>query len=160
MEKYDRNDIPYNERMAASYVRGVALSLLDWVRGRFAITGPYGEEDVDLPTRFVAQVLKSLVKYKAAAMRLKRKGDPQCDTGSVRKQISNVVKCDKLIERFWENPQFVGEDHSFVLLHKKRYSMKLKQRPTRKPLDPSEELFYLQVHILTPDLKVNCCSEE
>ena len=68
MKQYDCNNIPRNEHMAICYARGIALSIFDWVRSQFVITGPDGNVVDDLPSLFLVQILKSVVSYKAQAV--------------------------------------------------------------------------------------------
>ena len=93
---YDWNDIPHNERLAICYVRGVALFQFNWVQSHLIATARDGHVLEDLPSRFLVQILKLLMNYKAKAMRMKMKGAPHFNTASLRRQASNVVKCDGL----------------------------------------------------------------
>ena len=138
--RYDRNDIPRNERMAICYVRGVALFLFDWVRQRCVITAPDGHVIHDLPSRFLVQILKSLINYKSKAMRLKLKGAPHCDTASLRKQVTNVVRCDSEVESLWKNNTGICDD-SLTIEGKDSYTIQMKGGLGTKPLDPSKFLF-------------------
>lgn len=110
MKHYDRNNIPRNERMAICYARGVALSIFDWVRTQFVITGPSGNVVDDLPSLFLVQIGKSVVSYKAQAMRLGLKGAPHCSTAALRNQVANAVKCDYRIDDLWRSSQDVCND--------------------------------------------------
>ena len=137
MVAYDRNDIPHNERMAVCYVRGVALSLFDWVRWRLLITGPDGDVLADLPSRFLMQILKSVVNYKSRAMRMKIRGAPHCETRTVRTQAANVVRCDSILKGLWKHGEGIPEDQ-LEIEDKDRYVVQKRQGPSNKPLDPSE----------------------
>jgi hypothetical protein len=136
MAKYDRNDIPRNERMAICYVRGVALSLFDWVRSQFIITAPDGKILHDLPSQFLIQVLNALITYKSRAMRMKIKGAPHCDTTVLRKQITNVVRCDSRVESLWRNK--AGKIEDKLAFDGEGYLMQRKAGPITKKLDPSK----------------------
>jgi hypothetical protein len=137
MMAYDRNDIPHNERLAICYVRGVALFLFDWVRSHLIITARDGHVLEDLPSRFLVQILKSLVNYKAKAMRMKMKGAPHCNTASLRRQVSNVVKCDDLVQNSWRDNAGLPDDH-LAMEGKDCYMVQRKEGPMSKPLDPSK----------------------
>ena len=136
MAKYDRNDIPRNERKAICYVRGVALSLIDWVRSQFVIIASDGTVLVDLPSRFIVQMLTTVVNYKSKAMRLKLKGAPHCDTAALRKQVMNVVKCDAAVEKLWTNNAGITEDD--FAFQGKGYSVQRKAGPRNRSLEPSK----------------------
>jgi len=110
MKQYDCNNIPRNERMAICYAQGIALSIFDWVRSQFVITGPDGNVVDDLPSLFLVQILKSVVSYKARAVRLGLKGAPHCSTTALRKQVANAVKCDRRIDDLWRNSQDICDD--------------------------------------------------
>jgi hypothetical protein len=141
MAKYDRNDIPRNERMAICYVRGVALSLFDWVRSQFIITAPDGQILHDLPSQFLVKVLNALITYKARAMQMKLKGAPHCDSTALRKQISNVVKCDPHIEKLWNDKAGTVEDK--LAFEGQGYLMQKKAGLITKKLDPSKLLLFI-----------------
>jgi len=134
MTAYDRNDIPRNERLAICYVRGVALSLFDWVRCQLIVTGCDGHVVDDLPSRFLVQILKSLVNYKAQAMSRKLKGAPHCDTATLRKQVANMVKCDGVIEALWKNDKGIPNDR--LGIEDKGYVVQKTEGPANKSLDP------------------------
>ena len=137
MMAYDRNDIPHNERLAICYVRGVALFLFDWVRSHLIVTARDGHVLEDLPSRFLVQILKTLINYKAKAMRMKMKGAPHCNTASLRRQSSNVVKCDSLVDNLWRDDAGIPDD-SLAIEGKDRYTVQRKEGPISKPLDPSK----------------------
>jgi hypothetical protein len=105
MKQYDCNNIPRNERMAICYARGIALSIFEWVRSQFVITGPDGNVVDDLPSLFLVQILKSVVSYKARAVQLELGGAPHCSTTALRKQVANAVKCDRRVDNLWRNSQ-------------------------------------------------------
>jgi len=128
MAKFDRNHIPGNERMAISYARGIALYVFDWVRSQCVVTGPDGNTVDDLPSRLLIQVIKALLNYKRKAMQMKFRGAPHCNTGSLQKQVMNLVKSDKLVENMWRDSEDIC-DNSLVLQHKDGYSVKWKDPP-------------------------------
>lgn len=137
MMKYDRNNIPTNERKAIIYARGVALYMFRWVRSEFDITGPDGHVVEDLPSRFLVQILKALITYKAQAMRSAWKGSPHCDTASLKRQVTNVVRCDPLIEKMWNNGETLSEN-SLEFEGKDGYSVKRKDEAGNEAPDPSK----------------------
>ena len=103
MRKYDRNGIPSNERLAIIYARGAALSIFDWIRISFVVTGPDGNEVDDLPSKFLVQIIKALCIYKAKATLQGLKGAPNCDMASLKEQVMNVLECDNCIKELWSN---------------------------------------------------------
>jgi len=128
MAKFDRNHIPGNERMAISYARGVALYVFDWVRSQCVVTGPDGNTVDDLPSRLLIQVIKALLNYKRKAMQMKFKGAPHCNTGSLEKQVMNLVKSDKQVQNMWRDSEDIC-DNSLALQNKDGYSVKWKDPP-------------------------------
>jgi hypothetical protein len=132
---YDLNDITENERSAISYARGVALCIFDWVRNEFDITGPDGCVVDDLPSRFLVQILKAILSYKAQAMRSKLTHIPHCDTASVKRQVNNVVVCDPLVYKLWNNGKSIS-DNSLEFEGKDGYSVVRKATAGKKSTDP------------------------
>ena len=61
-------------------------------------------------------------------MQMKFKGAPHCNTGSLQKQVMNLVKSDKLVENMWRDSEDIC-DNSLVLQHKDGYSVKWKDLP-------------------------------
>jgi hypothetical protein len=66
MSNYDCNNIPSNERMAICYTRGMALAIFHWVRLNCVVRSPDGKVIKDLPSKYVVQVLNTLLSYKAS----------------------------------------------------------------------------------------------
>ena len=159
MMAFDRNDISRNERMAICYVRGVALSLFDWVRCQLVITGPEGHVLDDLPSRFLVQILKSLINYKSKAMRIKIKGAPHCDTGTLRRQAANIVKCDSVVEILWKNSVGIADDR-LTIEGKDSYRVQKKEGPSNKPLGPSKFQFATLLFSFQRHVQLNYSKEE
>jgi hypothetical protein len=124
MLKYDQNNIPRNERLAIIYAQGVAFSIFNWVQSHFIVTGPDGDVD-DLPSCFLVQILKTLIKCKQKAMRLQLKGAPHCNTKSLRKQVMNIVECDSCIKNRWANSDDIF-DNSLAFQSKDGYFVERK----------------------------------
>ena len=137
MSVYDRNDISYNERLAICYVRGVALSLFDWFRWRLVVSAPDGHIVEDLPSHFLVQILKSLLNYKSQAMSAKLKGAPHCNTGTLRKQVANLLRSDGVLKAFWQNNKVIPNDQ-LAIEGKDGYVVQKREGPANKSLDPSK----------------------
>ena len=100
-EDFDRNAIPGDERMAMCHARGVALVVFGWIRDWSIVRTPDGEVIDDLPSKYAVNLLDALIGYKAKADAQEMKGAPHCTELMLKAQISNVVKCDELIEGLW-----------------------------------------------------------
>jgi hypothetical protein len=124
MQKYDQNNISSNKHLAIIYAWEVAFSIFNWVRSNFVVTGPDGDVD-NLSSRFLVQILKTLVQYKQKEMRLKLKGAPHCNTKSLRKQVMNVMECDNHIKNRWTNSEDICDD-SLAFQSKDGYSVQRK----------------------------------
>jgi len=98
---FDRNDIPGDERMAICYARGVALAVFGWIRDGCIVKTPDGEVVDDLPSKYLVNLLDALVGYKDNAKARGLEGAPHCSSWMLKAQISNVVKCDSLVEKLW-----------------------------------------------------------
>jgi hypothetical protein len=139
MTQFDCNDIPSNEHMAVCYVRGVALSLCDWVRWRLVITPPDGHVLDDLPSRYLVQILKSVVNYKSKAMWMRLKGAPHCCTGTLRRQAANVVRCESVFESLWKDNEGIPDDN-LTMVGKDSYKVQKTEGPRNISLDTSKLL--------------------
>jgi hypothetical protein len=122
MDKFDYNNIPSNERQAICHARGVALSVFDWIRRDCIIKDANGRVVEDLPSCFLVQILNSLLNYKAKAIQAGIEGAPHCDMDRLKGQAENVLKCDTLAEKVWENRQRIRDD-SLAFGPKKGYSV-------------------------------------
>jgi len=100
--KFDRNNISADERIAICYTRGIALSLFEWIRKWCIIKTPNGEIIDDLPSKYVVGLLDTLLLYKSKADLRKLKGAPHCAAWMLKAQVSNVVKCDKSVGNLWK----------------------------------------------------------
>src|SRR3979490_478406 len=56
-KKFDRNNIPGDERMAICYARGIALELFRWIRMWCVVKTPEGDIIDDLPSRHMVALL-------------------------------------------------------------------------------------------------------
>lgn len=97
-EDFDRNAIPGDERMAMCHARGVALVVFGWIRDCCIVQTPDGEVIDDLPSKYAVNMLDALIGYKEKADARSLKGAPHCEQGMLEAQISNVAKCDELVE--------------------------------------------------------------
>jgi len=149
MVKYDLNNIPSNERKAICYARGVAFSIFHWVRSEFNITGPDGHVIKDLPSQFLVQILKALLTYKTQAMCLALKGAPHCDTASLKRQVTNVVRCDPLVEKMWNDSKSMGED-SLEFEGKDRYLLERKAVGGNEATNPCGKSFSVLWQLCSP----------
>jgi hypothetical protein len=100
--KFDRNNIPGDERMAICYTRGLALQVFSWIRQWCIIKTPDGEIIDDLPSKYMVELLDALVAYKSKATTQKMSGAPHCALWMLKAQISNVVECDRSVEKLWK----------------------------------------------------------
>jgi len=159
MMAFDRNDISRNERMAICYVQGVALSLFNWVRCQLVITAPEGHVLNDLPSRFLVQILKSLINYKSKAMHIKIKGAPHCNTGTLRRRAANIVKCDSVVEILWKNSIGIA-DNRLTIEGKDSYRVQKKEEPSNKPLGPSKFQFATLLFSFQRHVQLNYSKEQ
>jgi hypothetical protein len=97
----DINSLSQNERVACCYARGVALYIMKWVRSCAIITDPDGHIVQDLPSRFLVQILNSLLTYKKAAAAKALSGAPHCTFSLLKKQALNVLECDSALQAAW-----------------------------------------------------------
>ena len=110
MNRFDRNDIQVDERMAMCHGRGVAIFLLKWVRSCCLVTGPDGVAVEDLPSLYLVKVLKALLSYKRMAQKKRINGTPHCTLSLLERQIQNVVQCDPSFETQWRNRANLPDD--------------------------------------------------
>lgn len=122
MEEFDRNNISANERMAICHARGIALTIFNWVREYCTIKDGKGNVVEDLPSRFLVQILKALLKYKAKANQEKLGGAPHCDLHMLERQVMNVLACDTLARKVWDKRQDIPDD-SLEFGRKKGYTL-------------------------------------
>ena len=142
MAKYDHNDVPINERQAICYTRGVAISIFHWVRLNCIIKTSNGDILEDLPSRYIVQVLNTLIAYKASAMQSHLKGAPHCDTASLRSQVFNVVKCDGYVERMWQKRDSICAD-SLEFRPRDVYTVEWKNSDVLVDAHPGTCIYYL-----------------
>ena len=101
-KKFDRNNIPGDERMAIIYARGVALSVFEWIREWCIVKDANGKVVDDLPSTYMVNLLDALLAYKSRANRQELEGAPHCAAWMLEAQVSNVVKCDSSVEKLWK----------------------------------------------------------
>lgn len=102
MEKYDRNNIPRDERRAICYARGIAFEIFKWIRVNLNIIDPLGHSVKDLPSQFLVKQLRTLLQYKTNAVAAELPGVPHCTISFLQRQIDNVVKSNELIHKEWK----------------------------------------------------------
>lgn len=87
------------------YYRGLAFEVIDWIKARYQFWDPEGTA-VDLPSHYLTQQILSLLKYKLAVEDKKGyAGAPHCTLSLLEKQIHNVVRCNKALEKYWSSSQ-------------------------------------------------------
>lgn len=111
---FDRNNIPGDERLAMCYSRGLAVSVFQWIRKWCTVKKPDGEIIDDLPSKYMVNLLRALLAYKAKAISRKLDGAPHCGLSMLKEQVLNVVKIDSLVEQLWKEGKD-GSSHSLRL---------------------------------------------
>ncbi|KAF8874506.1 hypothetical protein CPB84DRAFT_1690089 [Gymnopilus junonius] len=123
LQNCDINAIPYNERVASCYARGVAFYVMQWIQACATICGPSGEVVKDFPYRFLVQILQSLQNYKLTASRRRLPGVPHCTYSKLKSQIENILSApDNALAAAWACRESVPSD-SLKLANKERYSI-------------------------------------
>jgi len=107
---FDQNHIPGDERMAICYARGIALAVFRWIRGCCIVKTSEGEVLEDLPSKHMVQLLDALLAYKSKAGVQKLQGAPHCASWMLKAQVLNVVKCDSLVEKLWNERKGPSSD--------------------------------------------------
>ena len=102
MSKFDHNGISSNERMAICHARGVALHIIKWVRDCCVVKSPGSEIVDDLPSIYLVRVLNALLQYQKIAEEEGIKGAPHCSSRLLSAQVENVVECDPLVQKRWD----------------------------------------------------------
>ena len=123
MTKFDCNNIPSNERQTICHAWGVALTIFNWVRKHCTIRDANRKVLQDLPSHCLVQILNALLNYKAKAIQADLQGAPHCDMDMLKAQVENVLKCDTLAEKVWENRQHMHAD-SLTFEPKEDHSIK------------------------------------
>lgn len=119
---HDFNTIPFNERLAICYSRGVALHLINWVRHSCMVTGPEGENVPDLPSLFFVQIAQTLIKYKEGANSSGLELQANCTLDMLTRQIENVVKIDSHFTSLWSERHSLPSN-SLTLSNQNEYSV-------------------------------------
>jgi len=114
-KKFDRNNIPGDERMAICYARGIALELFRWIRMWCVVKTPEGDIIDDLPSRHMVALLNVLLDYKSKAETRKLQGAPHCTPWMLKAQVLNVVKWDHSLEELWNNSKSKSNDSLTIL---------------------------------------------
>ncbi|KAF8873848.1 hypothetical protein CPB84DRAFT_1690553 [Gymnopilus junonius] len=118
----DVNAIPYFERVAQCYARGVAFYIMQWIQSCATIRGPSQDIIPDLPYQFLVQIIQSLQNYKLAAGRRHLGGVPHCTYLKLKSQIENIVNANDTINSVWKTRSGLPSD-SLSLADKDRYSV-------------------------------------
>jgi hypothetical protein len=90
--------------VAMMFYRGLAFEVIEWVKRNFEFWNPKGKA-VDLPSHYLTQQLLALLEYKSDASDNKKgsAGAPHCTLSLLQKQIANVTKCNKALEKYWSS---------------------------------------------------------
>lgn len=102
LHQNDVNAIPYDERVAICYARGVALRLLDWIRCCTVIKDRDGNLVEDLCSFFFVQIAHSLPQYKQDATSAKLELNSKVKLELLREQVFNVVGVAPSFWNFWD----------------------------------------------------------
>ena len=87
--QFDYNALSPNDRLHFSYIRGLAINLIDWVNCNYV----FFDEDrnpqdfTTLARKFLHQQVRAILKYKIMAQKSKIRGVPNCSAVDVRRQI-------------------------------------------------------------------------
>lgn len=103
MQKYDHNAIPYEEREASVFARGVCVQILHWFDAHFEIqdsrTGKQIQENV--AASHLARQAIALQTYKEAAVANEVNGAPHCTPSNLKRQIENALKVYDDAYKIW-----------------------------------------------------------
>lgn len=122
--KHDVNAMPLDDRMASCYARGAAFHLFEWVRSCCLIYGPDGTVVDDLPSQFLVQIGKAMLRYKRKALAKKLDGVTHCSLSSLNAQLTNVMQFHEKVWQIWQLQSEPSE--SLELADKSKYSLKWK----------------------------------
>jgi hypothetical protein len=109
--KFDRNDIPAEERIAMCYARGAALELFGWIRKYCIVKNPASEIIVDWPSKYLVNLLRALLVYKEKAEKRQLGGAPHCTLQKLKAQVQNVVNHDPLVATIWEARTYASSEN-------------------------------------------------
>jgi hypothetical protein len=113
--KFDRNNIPGDERMAICYARGIALHVFKWIREFCIFKTPDGTILQDLPSKYMVDVLDALLVYKSRADRMNLLGPPHCSASMLQAQVSNVVEVNHSVKALWKERRCDSETLGIIL---------------------------------------------
>ena len=82
-------------------------------------------------------------------MHLALKGAPHCDTASLKRQVTNVARCDPLVEKMWNDSKSMGED-SLEFEGKDRYSLERKAVGGNEATNPCGKSFSALWQLCSP----------
>ena len=134
----DFNTIPFNERLAICYSRGVAIHLMDWLRHSCMVTGPEGEDVPDLPSFFFVQIAHTLIKYKEGANASGLELQANCTLELLTRQIENVVNIDSHFTSLWSDRHSLPSN-SLALQNQNKYSIKWQPHMEQEWLKKGQE---------------------
>ncbi len=92
-------------------------------------------------------------------MHIKIKGASYCNTGLLRRQAANVVKCDSVVESLWKNSKGITDDR-LTIEGKDSYGIQKKEGPSNKPLGLSKFQFAALLSSFQQHTQLNYCKEE
>ena len=79
----------------------IALEIFQWIRKWCVVKTPGGDIIEDLPSKHLVEVLNALLAYKTKAEKRKLVGAPHCSLWKLKAQLLNVVECDALVKKLW-----------------------------------------------------------
>lgn len=114
MDFHDQNNIPWDERMSYCYGRGVAITIMCFVKDRCLVVDGDGRELEFFPFCALVKQMKALLLYKQEAVDLDMEGAAHCTVELLEAQILNVVQWDGDIKYVFEGGR-LGEKGEQVL---------------------------------------------
>lgn len=93
IEQHDHNAIPFEEREASVYARGLCIQMLHWFVAHFEIRDSRTGKKIDenIAASHLARQAIALQAYKKAATANKIRGAPHCTLSNLKHQIQNAL---------------------------------------------------------------------
>ena len=123
--EFDINGIPTNERLAMCYTRGAALHLFKWIRECCIIHGPDNSVVEDLPSFFLVQICRAMIRYKRRVEEKDLEGVTGCSLDLLTSQINNIMESKIETGKLWKNQADYLSD-SLVLDDQLKYTLEWK----------------------------------
>jgi len=96
-----------HKRITICYARAIGLAVFQWFCTWCIVKTLDGEIIDKLPSKYIVQLLDTLLAYKPKAVSQKLDGAPHCALWMLKAQVFNVVKFDSWVEKLWN--QRMGE---------------------------------------------------